>query len=813
MPSQNDYLEALLDSASSVKANPDLMSNEKDDMVQALSDQFDSMNNKYAEVLECFTEIAGEDFDFNDTINSINDSNLTAVDTKVNEILTAHGLSYNQIIALDQGFVKLGDAMSYVGKASCVYADSTINGVDDALTKESFDVKNAAGQTIQNVKISAIDILDSVKKSLHSSVATAAAISASIGESISDKYNLFTDKLGRFFDSTFSDISGMVSFVKDTFKTKFDSPFDYVSNLLSKIGIGKQADDDTFTPDQSEIYEYTGSSPLPVIDFHFLGSAFETVGKAIGAGLKIMFGGIVEGLEKVTNTIGSAFENTAYIGDLEQKPASVKNHTIENWFYSDCRYPTNFTTQYGVTPYQHAEAVQYANTKLNKIKGKWIIKSNMFRQVAVYVYDEESKNVFANSGSYPELLNPKLQVAIKPKLIDPAKFQSAVDIVNNAMVGPAGSVNGITLTLVQPPQSSTPTVSNVIEFKGNATYSTYDYFSALIAALQSLDNIYLDIENRSDETDVLACWGLFIANAMGNMLDMINHCNIPGDTLLGTSYFTDSAIFQVNDYYVLNKVSNADLIYQASGLIPHTMTPTFELYNLQHKLQLNRTGSLIYSGWNQNRNVENGWVACANLIAMYNTWMNEFINGSAPFAPYCVSTIDFRKGGYRIRTDSENEQYARNFLTTIIAAVTIAVVAITALIMIKRIQFKRRWKRAEYYGKCDAQTWAYNFEVDPPIPSTRRLTFKEKRKYDRYKRRDAIDSGISAGLVGQGATSIYQSIQSYNNQANDTGNILGEKVYTDQSDSKELFTIKNNVNSNTDDQVNTVVSLIKPSNI
>ena len=118
------------------------------------------------------------------------------------------------------------------------------------------------------------------------------------------------------------------------------------------------------------------------------------------------------------------------------------------------------------------------------------------------------------------------------------------------------------------------------------------------------------------------------------------------------------------------------------------------------------------------------------------TYENLFPTDTAPFVPYSNNHTDWNEPSFRIVTDAENQQAFNKFVTTAIIVVTVAIVATSAVVLIKKLARKRFWKRTEFVSRADNAMW--NGES---------LTPKGKRKYLRAKKKLSVSSALSSGLT------------------------------------------------------------------
>jgi hypothetical protein len=230
---------------------------------------------------------------------------------QVNDFITSDGrFSPEAKIPTDYGYVELN-----------VLVCQLINCSND--TEGSFDSSTTTLWVINDSDnwpnlVTVDEVIDQLKQSLHSITALTGAALASSYDTVASKLSYFRDYVSRTFQNAFADISGMISRYSLLLE-KTNNATEFLNSVHLDLGVEELADDlSTKVIADTDIYKYTGASPMGPLDF---GSAISAASSGLKIGAKI-----VSNLFKGIFNLGKSLFSTAkkYIIDVAVDPFDLE---------------------------------------------------------------------------------------------------------------------------------------------------------------------------------------------------------------------------------------------------------------------------------------------------------------------------------------------------------------------------------------------------------------------------------------------------------------------------------------------------------
>lgn len=197
---------------------------------------------------------------------------------QVNAFITSDGrFSPTAKIPTDYGYVELNDLICQ--SINC--ANDIEGSLDTSTTTIAIINPNDGWPSLVTID----EVIDQLKQSLHSITALTGAALASSYDTVTSKLSYFRDYISRTFQNAFADVSGMVARYSLLLE-KTNNSTEFLSSVQADLGVDELADDlsDKVIAD-TDIYKYTGASPMGPLDF---GSAVSAASSAIKVGAKIV---------------------------------------------------------------------------------------------------------------------------------------------------------------------------------------------------------------------------------------------------------------------------------------------------------------------------------------------------------------------------------------------------------------------------------------------------------------------------------------------------------------------------------------------
>lgn len=574
----------------------------------------------------------------------------------------------------------------------------------DSDDPETYEVKltqksgSLSGVTIENM-------FSEIQESLHSVVVFAAAAGSMAFDSITDRLSIFRDHVNRTFNSAFVATSGSLEYFTSLIEKSF-SVSDFVLSISDSMDIENI---ENSQPDQSNIYDYTGASPIGPLDF---GSVAKVANSVITTGATIVksaFKGLWNLGKKVFSSVASKV--TQLVSDpfdIEQIDGAPSNSIIDGFHWQSTSSDTVRVYTYIDQRYDLNDIVSMINDSM--VDGSWrkftfktghllfkVNGANLYKDWTPYYsylddeyHDSDDTHYYADVEiSYDIIFQPTLT------LIEPLKdrFPSQLALRTASLNGESSFKNVIDNTYNELLQEFTQKSHGSLK---QSEKEVFDGFAnGFVATMEALSIIHLKLMNGN-------------GSSMYHAFRYHRTENEPVDETPWSNY--DYAGFWSK--YGTNTPTNADFVAIASGYTNNG----FDSSNFNTKALL---GIIFYQAKTR---VDNP------LDYM--------------FIPYEKQLARKEMGQYRIKTDSDNYEAFNKFLTAAIVIVVAVTVAVVGLKFLKSAKLKAGLK----YQALQKQT------SDKVLAGT--ATKADFKLLKKARKKNALLNGATSAMVGSGQNVI-----------------------------------------------------------
>lgn len=594
-------------------------------------------------------------------------------------------------VQLSSGSIRIADLLLALSQQAALVADNLSATEFD----EVIELTRLDGSSV-SVSIAAIG--DDLQTQLHSVTTLAGAAKAMIHESLTERLTYFRDYITRTFSNGYADLSNSLSYYTDLLE-QCNTPESFIASIRNAMEVDELASDDSQKElEDTNIYDYTGASPMGALDFS---SAVAAAGSVIRTGAKVVKNVItgVLGLgAKLFSWIGGKIYNVAINPyDLEIIDDNASSYTIDGWQYQTSgTIQIQSTNNMGITK-KDIDAIDLSKpVQMQTLAGECIF-TGMSRQ-----------GNYAIGGTWmfkPRPINPMVITAVL------SEYQSVLH-------------SGISVTELQ----------------------------QMFYRLSQSPGIYLDTDaNERDMIIGFKCaYFLQLAINWAARFEMDNANETTPDPRATFEAFPnywnafkqilDEILIQNQGSGVPSTVTNADFIKIASGWNGSTF-PSLTTYvpyatgireGYEYLYQSNALWSFLLNAWIANR------VQRSYFPVDYN------------FVPYTTHNVGFQKARFRVKTDAENQNAFNTFLTVAIIVVVVATVAITALVKLKKAANLANFNAA---GK--------QRQIENALANGQPVSKADYKAWRKAKRKANLLSGFSSQTQSATVSAISRNANEY----------------------------------------------------
>ena len=617
----------------------------------------------------------------------------TAAATDPEDIGDTAPLEYFSAQIQEQGFnpeahIMIGDQEFVLRQAMIdIYNGSESYAAGDGTATLEFTVSDAAGSNMGYR-----DFVDGLVSNLHAITAAWAASAAALEESVSGRISLFRDKMQTLFADAYDDISSSVEYWTSALSENY-SPSQWIPTAMSIMQV-QQAADQEVTVSETDLYQYTGASPLGPLAFTFAANAVAVAGYVALQAYVGVCKGIIAlgqkifnwGRQKLTEIVSDP--DDLYVLDKDAPSPSVdSSYHIE----TDCQVDMNLVgknwnlnTIFGSAENLNQYILNYFQPTY---KNKWLHVKILCGELFIRII---------GLWQYSDHLVFNFDYKWRPYVLDVTKMEKF------AMASGA--------------PGSTSTRFNL------AAGDTWDAVSNSLLKVQTAD-IYAD----SNSSEIDKANGMIVACETMNNLAAMTLREACGMTV-AYGWYT-----KPTEYTPLTAATNADFVRLAMG------------YKLTD-------GNWVYNPYISINNIAE--YVMLFLIHSYDRYTNPL---SYSFLPYTSDSEDFEPGQWGIKTDTQNYQAFNSFGTKAVLTIAVIVATIYIGLKIRKWKRKKYLEKASYIGRIDNKMWngqpVTQAEWDKYIKYSRKLdvstlldgkTTRVKEAVDNLKERVTSSTSNSA---------------------------------------------------------------------
>lgn len=652
----------------------------------------------------------------------------SALTAAINEASINTGISANSQVILDDGCTTLADVIT------AAVSDASSLGCPE------ISIHTIDGTSIDDhYTISADDIFEQMKATASSAIAWGFGFASMSLDTMSDKMAYFESQVKAFISDTTESFASSVNVVRSRIGSAKDDILSFFEYAAEELGWNDLANDDLDLPSETDVFAYTGASPLGAIDTSTLKGVATAVAKtalAIGAGI---FEGakalLKKAWKKVKPYIKAVTDNPVDIGVCDE---SDKSYTVTNWLYHAENIPcwVNPTNTYNPNSDDH----RLENIMQSKI-GHWISVDTFFCEMQVKI---ESLNSQSEMGrtlvNFSYRMKPKClnyRAMIKRGLVSKVAPQGTPVYDDKCLVG-LWDINPDNLSSIEAWNDFATSGELYPENDEDEAYVFMGFVMSLMLMTQML-KVTLDQVYQWDSGDPSGSWqpvDIYFKDTDGNMTNIYPYHN---DHFY---YYTRTMFADTDDYWVPGNVSNLDFLVIASGFYPSGGTNYFDRFRRNSQSLYDPIGNTSYTSINQA-------ATCMLVTFIMQQVDRHYFPSEYLYLPYYNNSYELSNGRYKIKTDAENA----NVANVIVNAIIVIAVVLTVVLVAKTVlKIRKRRKIAKYTQQVG--------ELDNAMWNGHKMTFKERNRYFRAKNRLAKLEGASSGLAGSGsmASKIYKSI-------------------------------------------------------
>lgn len=327
---------------------------------------------------------------------------INRVSALVDEISLSHKLPANAKFCLNDGFVNFKDLFKLViGKGA----------IGDTLANFSISATNGKDVAIDNISTNFTTVIEQVKASFASAVAWGEGF-LNVGRgSVSDAVLSFETQVGNVIKDFSANFASVVNNVKATITTCGNNVLNFTSNAYVQLG-WKQVVDDVFnTVNDTDVSNYTGSSPFSSICLKTAGDALAATGKTVLTVACGIFNGVYNILKKLWQ---KAWPKISFVSsnpvDIQVKDTDDQSYTVQGMQFKTISpdYQHKQITFNLSDPGEDDEYADGVEQTIRHILNKWYAIDTFFGQLCF-----QFKNV-SNNGN----ISACMDIIYKPKCLN-----------------------------------------------------------------------------------------------------------------------------------------------------------------------------------------------------------------------------------------------------------------------------------------------------------------------------------------------------------------------------------------------------------
>lgn len=644
----------------------------------------------------------------------------------IGDVMTNLHMGYNSPVLLDGGSVQLDELVTNI-----------ICNVN-SLPTSNMTLKDLSGTTIStSFSLSSDDIFDQLKAAASSAIAWGFGFAAMSKDTMADKLAYFEAQIKSFISDTTESFASSVNVVRARIAEASDNINNFFDIAAEELGWNSLKNDTLLSVDETDVYSYTGASPLGSINTSLASKVATTVGKVVlGVGL-----GIFEGAKKLLSKAWNKVK--PYVKAVTEDPVDIglcdesdKSYTIANWMYH-----REHVTLYCSNKSTYDRDSQYQLEGILEDKyDKWISIDTFFGELQFCIHWVDSEyggNNTTINMSYrfkPKCLNYRAMV--KRGLVFKMAPQGVPTYNDKVVVGLTALDNTSLGRWVDFATSGELYPENDEDEK----YVYMGYVFAIGLMDQLLRQTFWEVYDFQHDADPAKAWSVGdfanYPNASGVDVNLLQYHNPV------FYYYTRQMVADTDDYWVPATVSNLDFLKIASGYYDDNGTNRFDIF-------MHNPDNVYSPIGNTAKGTLNSIVACA----VYTFIMQQVDRNCFPseylYVPYYNNSYELSSGRYKIKTDADNANVANIIANAIIIIAVVLIVVFVAKTVLKIRKQRKIAKLTQTVGELDNQMW-----------NGKRMNATQRWKYFRAKNKIAKLEGASSGLAGAGSTAsrIYKAV-------------------------------------------------------
>jgi len=758
---------------------------EDDFRLRAFKDYNDARQAEYQQLIGAVTQVVSDVPD--DSLESVSDIQ-TAAENAAHEVfsnmLQSSGFSEDDRIAFNDGYATVGEVLESA-------AISTLRDMNGVEISDIITLKDGLGNISGTLDFN--QMADEFKASLHSSTALSAACEAmeKAKDSVADRITLFNNKMHSIFSNAYNDISNSAEYIK-TNLLNATNVSDFMASIIKTTNIeGVSDENDPATTANSDFSQYAGASPLNAMI------------SGAGKGLGIVAGAAVIAAKVVNNVVQSIWNfgkslfnkaktavNQTFVNpyDIEVLDKDAKGFTIDGWtimMSSIYAKKEGYNDSYYIAPdangnlmvrfkfdkdFYIAEQINAAVDRLNSRVGQWIKYMDAGSEILFRLREPVNAAIKQFAVSNREILYPlsQLDFYVRPRSLRAESVNTFFNDLGWEVDTTTHPVPVLGTTLKKYKDSLNRLMNSNSLHPGTNDHETEMYlsfyaglrFTAMNLSAGTQEAILYNPDTQtqknwqyaSEENAKVNPFGTFVGVYNWNQ-PMINSwmaidLNAPDtDDAYKNQWITPWA--SVNSI----AASNAHFVQAATGAQPRNNSqfifgrPYIDYY-VDNVSENTRTKTCVPIGLFMSNVLGLLFLNCLDRTVNPYTWA---------FIPYRFGTESWSPCTYKVKTDSQNLAVAENIITTAVIVLIVAAVAISAVVLIKKLSRALYFKKLQRTSALDSAMW------DGKI-----LTPAEQKQYVRYNRKLNKSKMLSSGLQDTG--SLFET------HVSDTENMLVKNI-------------------------------------
>lgn len=636
--------------------------------------------NNYTQFYNCFAEVLN-------LINTEDDANpqvglplLTAdEENQIMNILNLHNINPDGWVTLSQGSITFKSLFSQVFRINKAYVNQNYRPNDDKAFTLADELIPLRKSNDSITYISYYDLIDDVKTTYHSMICLSSALlAAKTSNKTSERLVVYRDRISRVFENAFSDYSSMSEYYVNILQNN-----DTQSSVTNAIIIAMDAEEvvnNTIDIDNTNLYQYTGANPLSGVA---TAEAFSLVGQVIKTAVTVVAKicqTVVSAIGAVFSWVGNLFKGLTNPYDIECIDEESDSYLVDGFSFQI----DNRSTETGVGFYKYIGIINLVpidiQTKtMDALLNKWYKVSTLGGE---YMFKLEP---FTNSQgeSYRDFDGYRdwyvnLIGKYKPRSVSKEVMAALNEFIYSA---PGEHMN----------------LCLYAEKSDGSKYTFKELGQAISQRFATINTFYLGTDVSENEMYDGFCDGILLDELIAEIYSNISDYSNPDDIVYNNSesasyaetirlflqdqfpYIED---FRLQDIYKsTSAITNADFVNIVSGAL--SIKDVVDGKDITVEVNMDKSNKYYYffgkinptSIIHQCVDVVGSTLLCKNLYPL-----------DYEFFPYLGDVDSFSSPSFKIKTDEENQQAVTNFLSTLVLITIAVTVAVTAIVLIKKIR-------------------------------------------------------------------------------------------------------------------------------